>query len=53
MGKFVEAQARLFKNKFVCKKCKSVIKAPNLKVIEGSVNCRKCGANTLRILRKK
>lgn len=53
MGKFAEAAARLFKNKFVCKKCKSSIKAPNLKVIIGKVACRKCGCRSLRPMRKK
>lgn len=29
MAKFEEAEARLFKNIFVCKKCKSKIRAPS------------------------
>ena len=53
MGKFPEAAARLFQNKFVCKSCKSTTKAPNLKVIEGKASCRKCGSNALRPLKKK
>ncbi|MFC2135814.1 50S ribosomal protein L40e [Bacteroidota bacterium] len=53
MAKFPEAEARLFQNIFVCKKCKSKIRAPNLKVFAGKVNCRKCGGKALRTVRKK
>ena len=53
MSKFPEAEARLFKNVFVCKVCKSKIKAPVLKVLSGRVKCRKCGASKLRPVRKK
>jgi len=51
--KFPEAEARLFHNIFICKKCKSKIRAPNLKVSEGKVSCRKCGSKALRSVRKK
>ncbi len=50
---FPEANARLFKNVFVCKKCKSKIKAQNLKVLAGKVKCRKCGDHALRVVRRK
>ncbi|MFQ5620630.1 MAG: hypothetical protein ACE5FT_02180 [Candidatus Nanoarchaeia archaeon] len=53
MVKFQEADVRLFRNKFVCRKCKSVIKAFNMKVIAGKVSCRKCSGKALRIKRKK
>ena len=53
MAKFPEAEARLFKNKFVCKSCKSSIKAPNIAVIEGKIKCRKCNSKALRTVRKK
>ncbi|MBC8500661.1 MAG: 50S ribosomal protein L40e [Nanoarchaeota archaeon] len=53
MVKFPEAEARLFHNIFICKKCKSKIRAPNLKVSEGKVSCRKCGSKALRSVRKK
>ena len=53
MVKFAEAQARLYKNVFVCKVCKSKIKAPNIKVIAGKISCRKCGSKALRPVRKK
>jgi ribosomal protein L40E len=53
MVKFPEAEARMFRNKFVCKKCKTVVKAPNLKVLGGKVSCRKCSSKSLRPVRKK
>jgi ribosomal protein L40E len=53
MAKFEEAAARKYKNMFVCRGCKSVTRAPNLKVLAGKVSCRKCGAKTLRVKRKK
>lgn len=53
MAKFPEAEARLSKNKFVCRRCKSVIKSTNLRVIGGKVRCRKCKSAVLRPTRKK
>lgn len=53
MAKFPEANVRLFKNIFVCKDCKSKIRAPNMKVILGKIKCRKCAGNSLRTVRKK
>lgn len=53
MVKFAEADARMFKNKFVCRNCKATIKAPNMKVLAGKVKCRVCKAKKLRIKRKK
>ena len=53
MVRFPEAQARLFRNKFACKKCKSVRKANNAAVIEQKVGCKRCGSKALRPLRKK
>lgn len=53
MAKFEEANKRLFQNIFVCRKCKSKIRANNMSVIQGKVSCRKCGAKTLRTKRKK
>jgi len=51
--KFPEAQARLFKNKFVCKNCKAVIRAPNMSVIQGKIKCRRCNSKALRPSRKR
>jgi len=53
MAKFPEAEARLFTNIFICKKCKSKIRAPNMKVFAGKITCRKCGSKALRTVRKK
>ncbi len=53
MVKFPEAESRIFKNKFVCRKCKSVMRSTNMKVIAGDVSCRKCSAKVLKPKRKK
>lgn len=53
MVKFPEADARWFKNMFVCRKCKTKIRAPSLKIAQGLVVCRKCGSRALRAVRKK
>lgn len=53
MAKIPAAQARLFKNIFVCKICKSKIRTDPLRVIGGKVRCRKCKSNALRPIRKK
>ncbi len=53
MVKFPEANVRLFQNIFVCKVCKAKIRAPNLKVIQGKIKCRKCGSTKLRPVKKK
>ncbi len=41
-------EQRLFRNVFVCKKCKSKIRALPIQVKEGKVKCRKCGSKALR-----
>jgi ribosomal protein L40E len=53
MAKFPEADARLMYRKFVCRKCKKVIKASNLDVLAGKISCRFCGSRALRPKRKK
>jgi formylmethanofuran dehydrogenase subunit E len=53
MAKILAAQARLFKNIFVCKECKSKIRAEPIRVINGKVKCRKCKSKKLRPIRKK
>jgi len=53
MVKYAEAEERLFKNIFVCKKCKSKVRAPNMKVIAGKIKCRNCNSSLLRPKRKK
>ena len=53
MAKFPEAEARRFRNTFVCRVCKTKIRAPGLKVIQGKVRCRNCKGTQLRPVRKK
>jgi|TARA_Y100000310_G_scaffold343874_1_gene453620 predicted Zn finger-like uncharacterized protein len=53
MAKIPEAQNRIFKNVFVCKKCQTKIKANPIRILEGKVKCRKCKKRALRPLRKK
>ncbi len=53
MVKFKEAEARHFKNMFVCLRCKSKVRAPTLKVLAGKIRCRKCNSKDLRPVRKK
>jgi ribosomal protein L40E len=53
MVKFPEANARLFKDRFACRRCKSVVKANIMKILAGKIKCKKCGSKTLRPLRKK
>lgn len=53
MVKFDEANTRLFKNIFVCRRCKRKTRAPTLKVAQGKVTCRNCHDEALRPKRKK
>ena len=53
MVKFPEAQARLYKNVFVCKNCQSKIKADPQKILKGKIKCRKCNKKAFRTLKKK
>lgn len=45
---YPEAMARLFSHVYVCKVCKSKIRADPGKIREGKVKCRKCGSHALR-----
>lgn len=49
---FPEATKRLFHRVFVCRVCKSKIRADMAKVRAGKVKCRKCGSRALRPKRK-
>ena len=53
MGKLQEAKAKMFRNIFVCKKCKTKIRTSKMKVLAGKISCRKCGSKALRPIRKK
>ncbi len=51
--KLPAAQARLYKNMFVCKHCKAKIRADSRKILEGKIRCRKCLKRAFRPIRKK
>lgn len=51
--KIPAAQARMFKNVFVCKNCRSKIRSESRKVVEGRLRCRKCGGKAFRPISKK
>ncbi len=51
--KLPAAQARLYKNVFVCKNCKSKLRAEPRSIIEGKIRCRKCAGKAFRPIRKK
>ncbi|MBI5072728.1 50S ribosomal protein L40e [Candidatus Woesearchaeota archaeon] len=53
MVRFPEAEARLFKNKFVCRNCKTTVRGSNMQVLAGKVSCRKCKGKVLRPKKKK
>jgi len=53
MVKFPEAEARKFRNRFVCRRCRSVLASPIRKVLDGIVKCRKCGSKLFKPKRKK
>jgi len=53
MVKFAEADVRKFRNVFVCRKCKTKRKAPNMKIAQGKVTCRRCGSKAFKAVRKK
>ncbi len=52
MAKIPEAIERLFQNTFVCKRCKTKIKAQSIKIINKKVKCRKCGGKNFRAIKK-
>ena len=51
--KIPAAQARLFKNVFVCRNCGAKIRAESRKIIEEKVRCRKCKKRAFKPIRKK
>jgi ribosomal protein L40E len=53
MAKFEEAAARLIRGIFVCRSCKSKVRASSLKVSQGKIKCRSCSSAKLRPKRKK
>ena len=53
MAKILEAMNREFKNVFVCRACKSKIRADPQKILKGKVRCRKCKKGSFRPLKRK
>ena len=53
MVKFPEADIRKFRNVLICRKCKTKIKAPNIKIIQGKIICRRCNNKQFKAVRKK
>ncbi len=53
MVKFHEADVRIYRNVFVCRRCKLKLRSPNMKVLAGKIKCQKCGRKALRPVRKK
>ena len=51
--KFKEAQARLFTNMFVCRKCKTKTRTTAMRIKLGKVKCRKCGRVAFRPKKKE
>lgn len=45
---FPEAMQRLFFRMYVCRVCKTKIRADPAKVKEGKIKCRRCGSTALR-----
>lgn len=53
MGTFPEAEARLFKNFYVCRKCEAKIRTTISKALAGKVVCRKCKGKAVRPIRSR
>lgn len=53
MAKIQAAHNRMYKNVFICKNCKSKIRAEPKKILEGKVRCRKCGRKAFRTAKRK
>ncbi|MBI4147940.1 50S ribosomal protein L40e [Candidatus Woesearchaeota archaeon] len=53
MVKFKEAEERMFRNVFICRRCKTANRAPARKIAESKVTCRKCGYKRFKPKRKK
>ncbi len=48
-----EAHKRTYENVFICKNCKTKIRADPRKITENKVKCRRCGQKNFRKVRKK
>jgi ribosomal protein L40E len=52
MAVFEEAEARLYKNVYVCRKCKRKSRFPIGKILAGKGVCLRCSSKHLRPVRK-
>lgn len=52
MVKFKEAQARLFRNVFVCRKCKTKVRTSMIKILQKKVTCKNCSSKAFRPIKK-
>jgi len=52
MAQFPEADARLFKDVYICRKCERKTKVAIGKVLAGKAVCRNCKSNQMRSVRK-
>lgn len=53
MGTFPEAEARMYKNVYVCKECESKTRTSINKVLAGKAVCRACKSKKLRPVRMR
>lgn len=53
MARFPEAVERMFGNVFVCRRCKTKIRAQILKILQKKISCKKCGGRNFRPIKKK
>jgi len=51
--KIPEAMNRMFKNIFICKSCKSRVRADPRRIMSSKVRCRKCKKKSFRAVKKK
>ncbi|MBI2670514.1 hypothetical protein HYX18_00840 [Candidatus Woesearchaeota archaeon] len=52
MVKSPEATARLFKNVFVCRKCKTKQRTTMQRILQRKVKCKNCGGRAFRAIKK-
>ena len=53
MATFPEAEARLFKNVYICRKCEKKFRTTVSKVLAGKAVCRSCKAKQVRPVRMR
>ncbi len=53
MGTFPEAEARLFQNIYICRRCESKTRVAISKILAGKGVCRSCSSKQLRKVRAR